>query len=112
MLLGERDEHQALFEKLQEEAVHISDQPEVQDQLATIQERWDHVCSASDERNHELKEVKKMLFGKPNFPGDELKIMQSMFLVKYMIVCLFSHGVIYFNRHWIHGKHIIAAQNR
>ena len=56
-MLEERDEHQVLFEKLQEEAAYISDQPDVQDQLATIQERWDHVCTASDERTHELQEV-------------------------------------------------------
>ena len=57
MLLGERDEHQALFEKLREEASHISDQPEVPDQMSTIQDRWDHVCAASDERNHDLQTV-------------------------------------------------------
>ncbi len=58
VLLGERDEHQVLVDKLQEVARHISDQPDVQDQVTTIRERWDHMRVSSDERSHELQQVR------------------------------------------------------
>ncbi len=58
--MGERDEQQAVFRRLQEEAAHIADQPEVPDQLTTLQERWDYVCTASDEINLELEKVQRL----------------------------------------------------
>ncbi len=61
VLLGERDEHQVLFEKLQEEASHMTSHPEVTSQLHDVTQRWDYVCNASDDRNQLLMKVRNLL---------------------------------------------------
>ena len=50
MFLGEQDEHSDLYDRLLAEAGHLTDKPQVSEDLAELQTRWGAMYAASEVR--------------------------------------------------------------